>query len=104
MDDKQVGEYWEGNAEVWAALSQLGYNVSRDEITIMSFMDIPDLDGALREAYRVLQPGGFLQLGITHPCVDMPLRGWLRDESGHKVAYQFAATPISPGPASCPSG
>jgi SAM-dependent methyltransferase len=171
MDDKQVGEFWEGNAEVWAKLSRLGYNVSRDEITMpvflallpevaglsgldigcgeghstrllaqrqarmtavdiaptfirlarereqneplgidyrvasalelpfadrafdfvaafMSLMDIPDLGGALREAFRVLRPGGFLQLGITHPCFDTPERGWVRDGSGRKVAYQ----------------
>lgn len=170
MDHKQVGEYWEGNAAVWATLSRLGWNVCRDEITMpaflallpevtglsgldigcgeghstrllsqrgakmtgvdiaptfirlaqdlenqqplgidyrvasalelpfldhrfdfvvafMSLMDIPDLHGALREAFRVLQPGGFLQLGITHPCFDTPLRGWVRDEMGKKVAY-----------------
>lgn len=171
MDDQQVGEFWEGNALAWATLSRLGYNVSRDEITLpaflallpevaglsgldigcgeghstrllarrgarmtavdiaptfirlareqedreplgidyrvasalalpfpdrafdflvafMSLMDIPDLGGALREAFRVLQPGGFLQLAITHPCFDLPLRAWVRDEEGRKVAYQ----------------
>ena len=171
VDHHQVGQFWEGNAEVWAKLSRLGYNVSRDEITLpaflallpevtglsgldigcgeghstrllarrgakmtavdiaptfirlareqeereplgidyrvasalelpfpdrafaflvafMSLMDIPDLGGALREAFRVLQPGGFLQLAITHPCFDTPLRGWVRDGAGRKVAYQ----------------
>jgi SAM-dependent methyltransferase len=171
MDHQQAGEFWEGNAEAWARLSRLGYNVSRDEITMpaflallpkvagltgldigcgeghstrllaqrgakmtavdiaptfirlareqeeqerlgidyrvasalalpfpdrafdflvafMSFMDIPDLSGALREAFRVLQPGGFFQLAITHPCFDTPVRSWVRDEAGHKIAYQ----------------
>jgi SAM-dependent methyltransferase len=171
VDHHRVGEFWEDNAEVWAMLSRLGYNVSRDEITMpaflallpevigrsgldlgcgeghssrllarrgatmtavdiaptfirlareeeereplgidyrvasalalpfsdgafdflvafMSLMDIPDLAGALREAYRVLRPGGFLQLGITHPCFDTPLRGWVRDGAGRKVAYE----------------
>jgi ubiquinone/menaquinone biosynthesis C-methylase UbiE len=171
MDHREVGEYWERNAEAWTRLCRQGFNVSRDEITtpaflalipevaglsgldigcgdgyntrlvarrgarmtavdiaptfirlareqeerdpvgvdyrvasaaelpfpdrafdfvvaFMSFMDIPDLDGTLREAFRVLRPGGFLQFAITHPCFDRPLRAWVRDEAGHKVAYQ----------------
>ena len=171
MDDKQVGAFWDGNAEAWAKLSRRGYNVSRDQITMpafltllpevsglsgldigcgeghstrllaqrgarmtavdisptfirlageqeereplaieyweasalalpfpdqqfdfavafMSLMDIPQPDRALREAFRVLQPGGFLQLAITHPCFDTPRRGWVRDGAGRKIAYQ----------------
>jgi ubiquinone/menaquinone biosynthesis C-methylase UbiE len=171
VDHHQVGEFWEGNAEVRTKLSRLGYNVSRDEITLpgflnllpevaglsrldigcgegqstrliarrgatmtgvdiaptfirlaredeereplgidyqvasalelpfphrtfdfvvafMSLMDIPDLGGALREAFRVLRQGGFLQLAVTHPCFDHPQRGWVRDGAGRKLAYQ----------------
>src|SRR5207249_4006273 len=33
----------------------------------MSFMDVPEIDRVLAEAYRVLKPGGFLQFSITHP-------------------------------------
>jgi ubiquinone/menaquinone biosynthesis C-methylase UbiE len=51
----------------------------------MSFMDIPETDAVLAEAYRVLKPGAFLQFSITHPCFDLKHRRNLRDENG--VAY-----------------
>jgi SAM-dependent methyltransferase len=57
-------------------------------VAFMSFMDMPQPDRALRETFRVLQPGGFFILAITHPCFDTALRGWVKDQSGRKVAYQ----------------
>ena len=51
----------------------------------MSFMDIPETDRVLAEAYRVLKPGGFLQFSITHPCFDTPHRRNLRDSN--RVTY-----------------
>ena len=36
-------------------------------IAFMSFQDVDDLDGAIREAARVLAPGGRLCLAIVHP-------------------------------------
>ena len=46
MDDKQVGAFWDGNAEAWARLSRLGYNVSRDEITMPALLALlPELSG-----------------------------------------------------------
>ncbi len=54
----------------------------------MSFMDVPETERVLAEAYRVLKPGGFLQFSISHPCYDTPYRVNLRDESGHTYAYE----------------
>jgi ubiquinone/menaquinone biosynthesis C-methylase UbiE len=48
----------------------------------MSFMDIPETDRVLAEAYRILKPQGFLQFSITHPCFDTPHRRNLRSENG----------------------
>ena len=54
----------------------------------MSFMDVPETDRVLGEAYRVLKPGGFLQFSITHPCFDTPHRRNLRDEDGRTYAIE----------------
>lgn len=54
----------------------------------MSFMDIPETEKVLTEAYRVLTPGGFLQFSITHPCFDTPHRKNLRDEQGTTYAIE----------------
>ncbi len=54
----------------------------------MSFMDIPETERLLAEAFRVLKPGGFLQFSISHPCFDTPHRVNLRDEHGHTYAIE----------------
>jgi SAM-dependent methyltransferase len=171
MDHRQVGRYWDGNAEVWTTLARAGYDVYRDYLNtpaffamlpdvarllgldigcgeghntrllagrgarlaaldispvfvrlarqqdqqpslaidyhvasavelpfadatfdfatgFMSFMDIPETDRVLAEAYRVLKPDGFLQFSITHPCYDTPYRRNLRDENGLTYAVE----------------
>jgi SAM-dependent methyltransferase len=48
----------------------------------MSLMDMPDHGRALKEAARVLRPGGFFQFSIVHPCFAPPYRRLVRDEHG----------------------
>ena len=54
----------------------------------MSFMDIPETDRVIAEAYRVLKPGGFLQFSIVHPCFDTPHRRNLRNDDGITYAIE----------------
>lgn len=52
----------------------------------MSFMDVPETQKVLSEAYRILKPGGFLQFSISHPCFNTPFRKNMRDVTGRTYA------------------
>jgi len=46
IDDRVVGEYWEGNAEAWTQLSRAGYDVYRDHLNTPTFLEmLPDVTG-----------------------------------------------------------
>ncbi|MCX6094143.1 MAG: class I SAM-dependent methyltransferase [Candidatus Bipolaricaulota bacterium] len=55
---------------------------------VMCLMDMPNVERAVAEAYRVLKPGGFFQFSIMHPCYDTPHRKNLRDPEGRTYAYE----------------
>jgi ubiquinone/menaquinone biosynthesis C-methylase UbiE len=168
VDHRDVGRYWNANAEAWTKLSRAGYDVYRDlvntpaffdslpsidglrildlgcgeghntrlladrgaEVTgadiaeefiaharnaeiqeprgitfevasavelpfadrafdavtsFMALMDVPEIERALAEVHRVLEPGGFFQFSISHPCFDMPNRRSVKDEKGKRI-------------------
>ena len=49
----------------------------------MSFMDIPEYEKVVQEAFRVTKPGGFFQFSITHPCFSLG-NEWVLDENGKR--------------------
>ena len=57
-------------------------------VGLMSFMEIPETERVVAEAYRVLKPGGFLQFSIEHPCFATPHRRNLRNTAGRTYALE----------------
>ena len=71
-----------------ASFSDLGiFNDASFDVVVssMALMDGPDFEGAAKEIFRVLRPGGELMFSITHPCFMTKGFGWIRDEHGNDV-------------------
>ncbi len=46
MDHREVGRFWNGNAEVWTRLSRAGYDTYRDHLNTPAFLDLlPGVSG-----------------------------------------------------------
>lgn len=46
MDHREVGRYWNANAEAWTHLSRAGYDTYRDRLNTPAFLDLlPDVAG-----------------------------------------------------------
>jgi 2-polyprenyl-3-methyl-5-hydroxy-6-metoxy-1,4-benzoquinol methylase len=46
-------------------------------VSSMVMMNVEDYRGAIREAHRVLVPGGGICISITHPCFSAPVSDWV---------------------------
>ncbi len=45
-------------------------------VCMMALMDIPDLEATCRSVRRVVKPGGWFIVAITHPCFEAPHATW----------------------------
>lgn len=67
-------------------------------LSTMALMDGPDIAAAMREAHRVLAPGGTLCFSVLHPCFVTRGLEWLRSAdgacSGLKVGHYFNKAPF----------
>ena len=57
-------------------------------VASMILMNVEDYAGAIREAHRVLAPGGALCMSTTHPCFSAPVSDWVGGKG--KRAKHFA--------------
>jgi ubiquinone/menaquinone biosynthesis C-methylase UbiE len=54
-------------------------------VCYMALMDIPNLDNALQSMARILRPGGWFVVSITHPCFKTPATGEIIDHVNKSV-------------------
>lgn len=54
-------------------------------VSTMALMDGPDFGCAMREALRLLRPGGFVAFSVLHPCFITPGLCWEKDKEGRTV-------------------
>ena len=74
--------YRQGDAQTLEGLADDSYD---GVVCYMALMDIPDLDQTVGSIARVLRPGGWFVLSITHPCFKTPATGEIIDHVDKSV-------------------
>ena len=76
--------YHHGSAEKMSFLQNESFDLAISNIVLV---DLEDYQSAIREAFRVLQPGGRYILADMHPCFMTEKCGWARDDAGNKLHW-----------------
>lgn len=80
-----AGDYHCCNANALTVLADGAFDLI---VASMVMMNVEDYPGTMREAHRVLAPGGALCVSITHPCFSAPVSDWVGGKGRH--ARHFA--------------
>ncbi len=51
-------------------------------VCVLALMDMPEIEMVSRTIRRLLKPGGWLVVALTHPCFELPQARWLTTEEG----------------------
>jgi ubiquinone/menaquinone biosynthesis C-methylase UbiE len=74
--------YQHGDAQTLEGLAADSFD---GVVCYMALMDIPDLDNALHSMARILRPGGWFVVSITHPCFKTSATGEIIDHVDKSV-------------------
>jgi len=51
-------------------------------VCVLALMDMPEIDPVCRTMRRLLKPGGWLVVALTHPCFELPQARWITTKEG----------------------